>query len=64
MSLAAYFIAPPENTLTGDLLKQRQMTLSKFCSETDTVRDETMKIVPKIVEARVAKHALGSKPLS
>ena len=37
--------------------------LSKFCSETDTVRDETMKIIPKIVEGPwVAKHALGSKP--
>ena len=62
VSLAAYFIAPPENTLTGDLLKQRRM-LSKFCSATDTLRDETMKIIPKIVEGPwVAKHALGSKP--
>ena len=62
VSLAAYFIAPPENTLSGDLLKQRKM-LSKFCAATDTVRDETMKIIPKIVEGPwVAKHALGSKP--
>ena len=51
-----------KHTESGDLLKQRRM-LSKFCSETDTVRDETMKIIPKIVEGPwVAKHALGSKP--